>query len=66
MAANVIGIYLMSMSPIGVIWQRNTESIAFNVICGLKGNILQTNFMYSIWWDGSYVGTYQWLGDFFP
>ena len=28
-------------------------------------NILHTNFKYSIWWDDSYIRTYQWSCDFF-
>ena len=27
---------------------------------------IYTNFMYSILWDDSYGGAYQWLCDFFP
>ena len=37
-----------SISLLGAMCQKNKQSIAFDVIYGMKNNILYTNFMYSI------------------
>ena len=39
--------------------KRIKQSIALNVINGVKDNILHANFVYNTRWDDSYLGTYQ-------